>query len=134
MISHRIMSSALKKPRRGSAKAGPGHESPAEQSDLEAALDFQIRATGLLPPQREFRFHPTRKWRFDFVWEAQKLAVEVEGGTWSGGGRHVRGVGFAGDCEKYNAAALLGWRVLRFTGEMVNDGRALQAIEEALGC
>ena len=105
---------------------------PNGQSDLEAALNFQIRAIGLPEPQREYRFHPTRRWRFDLTWEAERLAVEIEGGTWSGGGRHVRGSGFAEDCCKYNAAALLGWRVLRFTSDMVRDGRALKVIEEAL--
>ena len=61
------------------------------------------------------------------------LAVECEGGTYSKG-RHVRGEGFAKDCEKYNVAALLGWRVLRFTGSMIYSGEAVTQIEEALDC
>ena len=84
---------------------------------------------------REFRFDAARRWRLDFVLlghKGQQFAVEVEGGTWSGG-RHVRGKGFAEDCEKYNEAAMLGWRVLRFTTTMVQDGRALKTIERALG-
>ena len=36
------------------------------------------------------------------------------------------------DAEKYNAATLQGWRVLRFTGDMVTDGSAVQVVEEAL--
>lgn len=58
---------------------------------------------------REYRFHPTRKWRFDFAIPELKLAVEIEGR-----GRHQTVDGFRKDCEKYNAALLLGWRVLRF--------------------
>ena len=58
--------------------------------------------------------------------------MEVEGGTWSWG-RHVRPDGFERDAEKYNAAALAGWRVLRFTGKMVEDGRALATLRQALG-
>jgi len=39
------------------------------------------------------------------------LAVEVDGGTWTGG-RHTRGAGFEADCEKLNAAVIAGFRVL----------------------
>lgn len=83
---------------------------------------------------REFRFDAARRWRLDFVLlgkKGQQFAVEVEGGTWSGG-RHVRGKGFAEDCEKYNAAGLHGWTVLRVTSEMVKSGDALRLIQAAL--
>jgi very-short-patch-repair endonuclease len=64
---------------------------------------------------REHQFHPDRKWRFDFAWPKVKLAVELEGfGTGGDTGRHQSFVGFRGDCEKYTAATLRGWRVLRF--------------------
>ena len=102
------------------------------QSQLEATFALQLRTSGLPDPQREHRFHPKRRWRFDFAWPDVMLAVEVEGGTWSKG-RHTRGRGFAADCEKYNEAALLGWRVLRFTGDMVDDWSALETVREALG-
>ncbi|AUL97471.1 hypothetical protein FORC54_3326 [Vibrio vulnificus] len=55
----------------------------------------------------------------------------MEGGTWANG-RHTRGKGYAADCEKYNVAALEGWRVLRFTGDMIKSGDAITMIEEAL--
>jgi hypothetical protein len=58
------------------------------------------------------------------------LAVEVEGGSWVGG-RHVRAKGFAADCEKYNAAVLLGWRILRFSPAMIEAVVALHAIKDA---
>jgi very-short-patch-repair endonuclease len=60
------------------------------------------------------------------------LAVEVEGGSWIAG-RHVRARGFEADCEKYNAAVLLGWRILRFTTAMIESGAAISAIEAAFG-
>ena len=82
-------------------------------------------------PETEHRFHSKRRWRFDFAWPGLMLAVEVEGGQWVNG-RHQRGQGFEDDCVKYNAAALAGWRVLRFTGDMVKDGRALATVLEAL--
>lgn len=58
---------------------------------------------------REHLFHPTRRWRFDFAWPSQKLAVEIDGR-----GRHQTIVGVRADCEKMNEAIRLGWRVLRF--------------------
>ena len=58
--------------------------------------------------------------------------MEVEGGVHSNG-RHVRGKGFTEDCRKYSEAALLGWKVVRVTGEMVKNGEALALVERALG-
>lgn len=71
-----------------------------------------LRSVGLPAPVREHRFHPVRRWRFDYAWLAEKVALEVEGGVWTGG-RHTRGAGFVGDMEKYNAAVVAGWRVVR---------------------
>ena len=62
----------------------------------------------------EFRFHPVRRWRFDFAIPELKIAVEIEGGSWVQG-RHTRGAGYQGDMEKYNQAVILGWKVLRYT-------------------
>lgn len=94
----------------------------------DLAMDFL--AAGLTP-EREYKFLPDRKFRFDFAFPEQKVAVEVDGGTWSGG-RHTSGLGFRNDCIKTNLAVLNGWRVLRFTADMVRDG-ALAVVEEALG-
>jgi very-short-patch-repair endonuclease len=97
----------------------------------EDLMAWQLRAAGLPEPVREHRFDATRRWRFDFAWMPQRIALEVEGGTFAGG-RHSRGTGFEADCLKYNAAALDGWRVFRVTTAMVDDGRALALAEEAL--
>lgn len=78
--------------------------------------------------KEEVRFHPTRRWRFDFAHEATLVAIEVEGGTWVGG-RHTRPAGFHKDCEKYNAANLLGWTVFRLTPQMIK-GEFIQPIQE----
>ena len=59
------------------------------------------------------------------------IRSEIEGGVYIGG-RHVRGPGFEADCIKYAEAMLAGWRVLRVTGPMVYDGRALALVERAL--
>jgi len=97
----------------------------------EELLSFHIRAAKLGMPVREYQFHFVRKWRFDFAWPDIQLAVEIEGGIWTGG-RHTRGKGFVGDCEKYNEAALMGWTVLRFPVEQIESGEALKLIEKAL--
>lgn len=89
------------------------------------------RAYGLETPEKEYRFHPTRKWRFDFAWPKERVALEIEGGIWTRGA-HVRGAHFLSDCEKYNTAALLGWRVFRFTPEQLNKGDVYLFLEKVL--
>ena len=99
-------------------------------SDLERTLAWQLRAAGIAYEQ-EVCFAPPRKWRADFAFPAARLLVECEGGVWTGG-RHVTGAGFVADIAKYNAAALAGFRLIRVTGDMIADGRALALIEQAL--
>jgi very-short-patch-repair endonuclease len=79
----------------------------------------------------ERRFHPVRKWRFDLAWTEQRVAVECDGGIYSGGA-HVRGMGVEDDAEKQSEACALGWRVLRVTRKMIDDGRAVSVIVRAL--
>jgi hypothetical protein len=67
---------------------------------------------GLPKPVEEYRFHPVRRWRFDYAWPEHLIALEVEGGVFTGG-RHTRGIGFVRDMEKYNTAGMAGWRVFR---------------------
>lgn len=100
-MSHRITTADL---RQAGYQAGPD------------PMERECAARGLPAPVREHRFHPDRKWRFDYAWPAVKVALEVEGGIWTRG-RHTRPKGFLADIEKYNAAAVMGWRVLRCTPE-----------------
>ena len=90
---------------------------------------------GIPAPETEYRFHPPRRWRFDFAWPAQKVAVEIEGILYQdGGSRHQRGAGFVADCEKYEAALLLGWRVYRIPGPWIDEWRpqVLETLRELL--
>lgn len=98
------------------------------RSKGELTLESQLQENKI-PYQAEYRFC-NRKWRFDFL-IGTDLAVEVEGGTW-GGGRHTRGSGFASDCEKYNTAVLMGYRVLRFPTDQVLNGTAIHLIKQAV--
>ena len=100
-------------------------------SPLELQFAQQVRDAGLPEPVREMRFHDTRRWRFDFAWPAQMVAVEIEGGVWKRG-RHTRGKGFIDDCEKLNQAVLLGWRVFRFPPDALDDNSAIELITEVL--
>ncbi|KHF78447.1 hypothetical protein PJ15_1506 [Acinetobacter sp. neg1] len=97
-----------------------------EPSEGELILMRDLRALGI-GFEPEYKFHPTRKWRADFLISNTKILIEVEGGIWSGG-RHTRGTGYIGDMEKYNAAAILGFQVLRFSTQQVKSGLAVQQI------
>jgi very-short-patch-repair endonuclease len=95
------------------------------KSDLEAAFLFYIDALDLPKPNREWRFHPERRWRFDFAWPDRMVAVECEGGVWmqtkSGRSKgHAHPARFEADCEKYSTAAAMGWKVLRVTAGMLD--------------
>lgn len=82
---------------------------------------------------KEFKFHPKRRWRFDYAIPEHKIAVEVEGGVWTGG-RHTRPQGFLGDIEKYNTATLMGWRVFRTTpDELLKTGTLILLKQAILG-
>jgi hypothetical protein len=97
---------------------------------LEILLAAQIEQDDLPEPVREYRFYNRRRWRWDFAWPEHLIAVDVQGGTWTRGA-HSRGEGHRNDCEKLCEAVLMGWRVLLFTGDMVNDGSALQYLRDA---
>lgn len=110
---------------------------PQTSEDLAQSLLTQLRWANLPAPVREFVFHPTRRWRFDFAWVDQKVACEIEGGTWVQGA-HTRGAHFESDALKYGEAAIAGWLVIRLTTDMVADrsgradGRGTDLIRRAL--
>jgi hypothetical protein len=90
--------------------------------------------TGVGDPVREYVFAPPRRWRFDFYWPDFKVAVEIEGGTF-GGGRHGSGFGHHLDCDKYNRAAVMGIKVLRFTTKHIKEkpGDVIEMLADAMG-
>ena len=102
---------------------------PRPESAIEAEMALQLRLS-MIPHAREYPFAEGRRWRFDFT-VGELIAIECEGGTWNGG-RHTRGSGFEADCEKYNEAVILGWRVLRVTASQVKSGQALAWVKRAL--
>ena len=100
-------------------------------NEFEAKLARELK-TLKIKFEQEFYFHPERKWRADFHLIDKKILVEVEGGIWSGG-RHTRGKGYLGDMEKYNAATIMGFQVIRFSTDQVKSGHAIQQIEMMVG-
>ncbi|WP_151817522.1 DUF559 domain-containing protein [Acinetobacter oleivorans] len=102
-----------------------------EPSIGEILLATHLRACKI-DFEQEYKFHPKRKWRADFLITGKKILVEIEGGIWSGG-RHTRAKGYLGDMEKYNEAAIMGFTVLRFSTEQVKAGVAIKQIEQLVG-
>ena len=92
--------------------------SPAKEWLL---LNLQMWANeNSLTLESEYKFYPERKWRFDWALPAVKVAVEYEG-IYSAKSRHTTRSGFVGDVEKYNAATVAGWKVIRLTADNYKD-------------
>lgn len=91
-----------------------------------------LRDNDLIPkPIEEFRFHPVRRWRVDICWPEQKLALEIEGGTYMKKGGHRGSInGYLSDMEKYNNLSLMGYRLLRFTPQQMTNCEAYEVLRE----
>ena len=71
----------------------------------------------------EYKFHPKRRWKADFRCESPHgpVQIEIEGGIWLGRfARHTNPQGYWRDCEKYNEACLMGIKVVRLAGPLIN--------------
>lgn len=111
-------------------KALAAQQKAEADAAARAFLALCARA-GLPAPVRELRFARGRRWRFDFAWKPERLALEVEGGVWTEG-RHTRGSGFLRDMEKYNRAAADGWRLIRCTPDTLLTPATLQLVRACL--
>jgi len=100
-------------------------------SELENTFAAQLDAVGLDGYVREYQAIPGRRFRFDFCWVKERLAVEIQGGTYSRGA-HARPLGIKRDYEKGNLAVQFGWKVLQFDADMVKSGQALEFTEKML--
>jgi very-short-patch-repair endonuclease len=103
---------------------------PKKLSVGEEMLALHLRAHEI-DFVREYEFAPPRRYRADFYIMSLRLLIEVEGGNWSGG-RHTRPGGYETDCAKYNLAAKLGYRLVRYTTRMVERGDAINDILEMM--
>ena len=100
-----------------------------ENDTTYSNFPLMLKSVGLPVPTAEHRFAPPRRWRWDFCWIEQKLALEIDGGVWTRG-RHTRGKGFIKDMEKQNAGTMLGWHLFRVTPEQVKSGYAVALVKE----
>lgn len=111
----------------------PKKKTKASDSINFKALEQVFRGLKLATPVAEHRFHPTRKWLFDYAWPEEKVALEVEGGIWrKGGGAHSRPANIMRDIEKYNAATVLGWRVIRCTPQTLFNNLTIEMVRQLL--
>lgn len=80
---------------------------PADKFAYVFARDYPAMWSHVV---KEHKFHPTRKWRFDYAWlyEGLKVAVEIDG---YGYGHQSLGA-VTKQNEKRQAALDLGWQVL----------------------
>ena len=110
------------------------------RSQYEVALEEQLFLGNLLSNAKtDFAFDEDRNWNFDFAWPDLKIAAEVDGGNRMAViskrtgkpvaiGRHT----LSADYSKINAATAQGWRVFRFTPEMIKSGEAFGTLQDAL--
>jgi hypothetical protein len=80
--------------------------------------------------QSEKKFCKDRRFKFDIAFPKKKIAIEYEG-IFSNKSRHTTMGGYAKDCEKYNLAAQLGWKVFRYTSKSLK-GNGITLIIESL--
>jgi hypothetical protein len=100
--------------------------------DYKAEFEQQLSLVGI-QVEREFYFARPRKWRSDWRVTGSKLLVEYEGGLFmESGGAHKAVGNILRDIEKYNAAAIAGWTVIRITPKFIPNGQALKWVEDAL--
>jgi hypothetical protein len=83
-----------------------------QQNNLYTTIRI-FNVLGLPSPTPEYKFHPVRKWRFDYAFVNEKIAIELNGAVWTQG-RHTRGSGALKDWEKINSAQEFGWIVLQY--------------------
>jgi very-short-patch-repair endonuclease len=90
-----------------------------------------LTQAGIPAPVAEYKFHPIRRWRFDFCWLDQKLALEIQGGIFNNG-RHSRGAAMIKEWEKLNTAAGMGYRLLYCQPSGCTKIETIDAIKAAL--
>jgi len=100
--------------------------------DYKAEFEQQLSLVGI-QVEREFYFARPRRWRSDFRIVGTKILVEYEGGLFmESGGAHKAVGNILRDIQKYNAAAIAGWTLIRITPKFIPDGQALKWVEDAL--
>jgi len=108
-----------------------------KKSNVDSALEakFLREWTKRYPhmtPKTQYRFHPTRKYRFDFAWPTIKIAVEVQGY----GAGHTSLPGMTQDYNRHLDAMLLNWKIVFLTSVHLksdNVDTSLKRIAKLMG-
>lgn len=128
MPQERMTSKAFRERYGSQARVRP----PTPKTDYKAQFLRQLKLCGLPKPKTEFKFHPTRKWRYDFYWKPN-LVADYQGGIYTKGKLgHATTKGLENDYEKHTEASLMGYTVLLITAKTVENGKALGFVSRAL--
>jgi hypothetical protein len=112
------------------------------KADPKGDLDMYLQHGGFGRVEREFKFHPVRKWRFDWFLPDQTssgckgIAVEYDG--FLAGRRAGPNVSHSGvenilrDSEKINEAQAMGIRVFRANAKNCGDGTFYELLSKVL--
>lgn len=120
--------STLKAPKKVSAVQTQGQRGKAggkvvKNSAESVSFGFRVEQFAKehgLTVEKEYRFDKVRRFRFDYCFPELKLGLEFEG-IIAGKSRHTSITGYSRDCDKYNLATSLGYRVLRYTALNFNN-------------
>jgi hypothetical protein len=107
----------------------------SRKNEAEIILEHDIRV--IFGPKAyftEFKFSPTRRYRFDVAVPDRKLGFEINGGLFikgkSGfGGAHSLPTNILRDMEKRNLAGELGYRVFEWTPNQIKKGQHFSTLE-----
>ena len=107
--------------------------SDSHKKRFEQRISNALRLAGMSFHQ-EYRFDSKRMFRFDFAFPDQKIAIEFEGGVFSAKkSGHTSGMGYFNNCDKYNLATLLGWRILRYTSKHLDNNGEFKIPDDVKG-
>lgn len=106
---------------------GPDVNADRTRSDLERDFLRLCRRHGLPAPQVNVRIG---RWTVDFLWPAERLAVETDSHRW-----HRGSVAFEDDHARDLDLRRRGYAVRRFTGRQIQEeaARIVADLRDALG-
>jgi very-short-patch-repair endonuclease len=115
------------------AKTVSGKESVKDNATTRAepAFFYLLTYHAINLPVKEHMGIPGRKYRFDYAWLTEKVAVEIQGGVYT---KHAHGsiTGILAGYRKANECAKYGWRVLYFTPAEMKLTDTVKTIKAAL--
>ncbi len=95
----------------------PKIEKVSLEKETIKKLLWVLNREGSIPEYvEELEFSRERKFRFDWAIPELMIAIEYEG-IFSKKSGHTTINGYTKDCDKYNLAALEGWKILRYTAK-----------------